>query len=147
MTTHIRRTGDFRWDDVAVSAYKPGGTHFAGITRQLLFEGGEGLGCQLRYFELAPAGYSSLERHVHAHAIMVIRGRGRALVGDRILELDTHDLVLVPTRTWHQFRADGDEPFGFLCMVDCGRDSPERPDQKALSGLRTDPAIAEFIRV
>ena len=147
MTTHIRRTGNFRWDGVAVSAYKPGGTHFAGITRQLLFEGGEGLGCQLRYFELAPAGYSSLERHRHAHAIMVIRGRGRALVGDRILELDTQDLVWVPPRTWHQFRSDGDEPFGFLCVVDCGRDSPEGPDQQALSELRADPAIADFVRI
>jgi quercetin dioxygenase-like cupin family protein len=146
MRTHIRRTDDFRWDGVPVLGYKPGGTHFAGITRQLLFDGGEGLGCQLRYFEVAPGGYSSLERHQHAHAIMVIRGRGRALVGDRILELATHDLVKVPPLTWHQFRADGQEPFGFLCMVDCGRDPPERPDQEALSGLRTDPAIAEFIR-
>jgi quercetin dioxygenase-like cupin family protein len=146
MTTHIRRTGDFRWDGIPVSAYKPGGTHFAGVTRQLLFEGGEGLGCQLRYFEVAPAGYSSLERHRHVHAVMVIRGRGRALVGDRIFDLATHDLVNVPPLTWHQFRADRDGPFGFLCMVDCGRDAPERPDQEALSGLRADPAIAEFIR-
>jgi quercetin dioxygenase-like cupin family protein len=147
MSTHIRHTDDFRWDGVPVSAYKPGGTHFAGITRQLLFDGGEGLGCQLRYFEVAAGGYSSLERHHHAHAIMVIRGRGRALVGNRILDLATHDLVKVPPRTWHQFRADGDTPFGFLCMVDCGRDTPERPDQEALSGLRTDPSIAEFIRI
>lgn len=146
MSTHIRQTGDYRWDGIPVSAYKPGGTHFAGITRQLLFEGGEGLGCQLRYFEVAPDGYSSLERHRHAHAIMVIRGRGRALVGDRILDLATHDLAKVPPLTWHQFRAAGGGPFGFLCMVDCGRDPPERPDAEALAALRRDPAIAEFIR-
>ena len=147
MRTHIRRTDDFRWEGVPVSAYKSGGAHFAGITRQLLCDGGEGLGCQLRYFEVAPGGYSSLERHRHAHAIMVIRGRGRALVGDRVLDLATHDLAKVPPLTWHQFRADGDGPFGFLCMVDCGRDRPERPDQDALSRLRTDPVIAEFIRI
>jgi len=147
MTTHIRRTDDFRWDGVPVSAYKPGGTHFAGITRQLLFEGGEGLGCQLRYFEVAAGGYSSLERHRHAHAIMVIRGRGRALVGDRIFDLATHDLVKVPPLTWHQFRADGDETLGFLCMVDCGRDTPERPNAEALEALRRAPAVAEFIRL
>lgn len=146
MSTHIRRTDDFRWEGIPVSGYKPGGTHFAGITRQLLFEGGEGLGCQLRYFEVAPDGYSSLERHRHAHAIMVIRGRGRALVGDRILDLATHDLAKVPPLTWHQFRAEGKEPFGFLCMVDCGRDTPERPDAEALAALRRDPAIADFIR-
>lgn len=146
MRVHIPRTDDFRWDGIPVSAYKPGGTHFAGITRQLLFEGGEGLGCQLRYFELTPGGYSSLERHRHAHAIMVIRGQGRALVGDRILELAAHDLVSVPPLTWHQFRTAGDSPFGFLCMVDCGRDTPERPDDRALAGLRKDTRIAEFIR-
>jgi quercetin dioxygenase-like cupin family protein len=147
MKTHIRRIAEFRWDGVPVSAYKPGGSHFAGITRQLLFEGGEGLGCQLRYFEMVPGGYSSLERHRHAHAIMIIRGRGRALVGDRILDLATHDLVAVPPLTWHQFRADRDEPLGFLCMVDCGRDTPERPDPKALAALRKTSAVAEFIRM
>jgi quercetin dioxygenase-like cupin family protein len=147
MSIHVRQTDHFRWDGVAVSAYKPGGTHFAGITRQLLFDGGEGLGCQLRYFEVAPGGYSSLERHDHAHAIMVVRGRGRALVGERILDLGTHDLVRVPPHTWHQFRASGPEPFGFLCMVDCGRDAPERPDAAALAQLREAPAVAEFIRV
>lgn len=147
MTVHIRRTADFRWDGIAVSPYKSDGTHFAGITRQLLFDGGEGLGCELRYFELSPGGYSSLERHRHSHAIMVIRGQGRALVGDQILNLATHDLVRVPPLTWHQFRADDAEPFGFLCMVDCGRDRPERPDVEALSQLRADPSRAEFIRV
>jgi mannose-6-phosphate isomerase-like protein (cupin superfamily) len=146
MITHVRQVGDCRWEGISVSAYKPGGTHFAGITRQLLFDGGEGLGCQLRYFEVAPDGYSSLERHRHAHAIMVIRGRGRALVGDRISDLGPHDLVRVPPLTWHQFRTAGAEPFGFLCMVDCGRDEPERPSPGVLVGLRKDPAIAAFIR-
>ncbi|MBA3892210.1 MAG: cupin domain-containing protein [Gemmatimonadales bacterium] len=147
MKTHIRRTGDGRWEGVPVSAYKPGGTHFAGITRQLLFDGGEGLGCQLRYFEIEPGGHSSLERHRHVHAIMVIRGEGRVLVGDRVLDLATHDLVRVPPLTWHQFRAGEGEPFGFLCMVDCGRDTPERPDAGVLAELRRDPAVADFIRV
>ena len=146
MSTHHRETQPFRWENITVSPYKPTGTHFSGITRQLLFDGGEGLGCQLRYFELEPGGYSSLERHRHAHGIMVIRGAGRVLVGNRIWELGTHDLLRVPPLTWHQFRAD-DAPFGFLCMVDCGRDTPERPDPDALTDLRHDPEVAAFIRV
>jgi hypothetical protein len=32
-------------------------------------------------------------------------------------------------------------------VVDCGRDTPERPNAAALAALRADPAIAEFIRV
>jgi len=147
MRTHIRETEPFRWEGIPVSAYKSGGTHFAGITRQLLFDGGERLGCQLRYFEIQPRGYSSLERHQHEHAIMVVRGSGRVLVGDRIVDLASHDLVRVPPLTWHQFRAMDAEPLGFLCMVDCARDVPERPDDAALARLRADPAIAEFIRL
>jgi mannose-6-phosphate isomerase-like protein (cupin superfamily) len=147
MTIHIRQTDPFRWEGIPVSAYKPGGTHFAGITRQLLVDGGDHLGCQLRYFEIEPQGYSSLERHQHEHAIVVIRGAGRALVGDQIVDLGSHDLVRVPPLTWHQFRATGSEPLGFLCMVDCARDIPERPDDAALAQLRADPATAEFLRL
>lgn len=146
MSTHIRQTDPFRWEGIAVSAYKPAGAHFRGITRQLLFDGGKGLGCQLRYFEVEPGGHSSLERHRHEHAIMIIRGSGGALVGDRILQLATYDLVRVPPLTWHQFRASEREALGFLCLVDCGRDPPERPDAGALAELRRDPAVGEFIR-
>jgi quercetin dioxygenase-like cupin family protein len=146
MSVQIRQVAPFRWEGIRVAPYKAEGTHFAGITRQLLFDGGDGLSCQLRYFEIEPSGYSSLERHRHAHAIMVVRGPGRALIGGEIAELATNDLVKIPPLTWHQFRADG-TPFGFLCMVDCARDVPERPDVAALTTLRADPAIAEFIRI
>jgi quercetin dioxygenase-like cupin family protein len=145
MSSHVRQTDPFRWDGITVSPYKADGGHFAGITRQLLFDGGDGLDCQLRYFEIAPGGYSSLERHHHAHAIMAIRGPGRAFVGNRIMDLAAYDLVRVPPLTWHQFRA-GAAPFGFLCMVDCARDVPERPDAATLAALTADPAIASFIR-
>ena len=147
MSEHVRQTAPFRWEGIAVKPYKADGTHFSGITRQTLFEGGDGLECQLRYFEVAPGGWSSLERHQHAHAVMVVRGAGRVLVGERLLDARTHDLVRVPPLTWHQFQTQGDEPLGFLCMVDCDRDAPERPDAAALAALRGDPAVAAFIRV
>jgi quercetin dioxygenase-like cupin family protein len=147
MSDHIRRTEPFRWEGVPVAAYQPDGSHFAGITRQLLFDGGEGLDCQLRYFEIEPGGYSSLERHRHEHAVMVIRGLGSALVGDRIVHLDTHDLLRVPPLTWHQFQPRANEAFGFLCLVDCARDRPERPDAAALAELRKLPELADFLKL
>ena len=147
MSEHIRQTEPFRWEGIAVKPYKSEGTHFAGVTRQTLFEGGDGLACDLRYFEIKPGGWSSLERHHHAHAVMIVRGGGRVLVGDHIVEARTHDLVRVPPLTWHQFRAAGDAPLGFLCMVDCERDVPERPDDTALAALRSRPGVGEFIRV
>jgi mannose-6-phosphate isomerase-like protein (cupin superfamily) len=147
MSDHVRQIAPFRWEGIPVRPYQADGTHFSGITRQVLFEGGEGLGCQLRYFEIAPGGWSSLERHRHAHAVMIVRGRGRVLIGDRIVEAGTNDLVRVPPLTWHQFQSDADAPLGFLCMVDCDRDVPERPDLAALATLRRDAAVAAFIRV
>ena len=78
---------------------------------------------------------------------MVVRGRGRVLVGNRLIEAHLHDLVLVPPRTWHQFRAGDDEPLGFVCVVDCERNVPERPPAADLAALRRNPAVAAFIRV
>jgi mannose-6-phosphate isomerase-like protein (cupin superfamily) len=77
---------------------------------------------------------------------MIVQGKGRALVGDRILDLEPHDLVRVPPLTWHQFRAAADTALGFLCLVAGGRDRPERPDGATLEALRGEPAVGEFIR-
>jgi hypothetical protein len=47
--------------------------------------------------------------------------------------------------TWHQFRATGSEPMGFLCMVNAERDRPQLPDAGELAALRENPAIARFL--
>jgi S-methyl-1-thioxylulose 5-phosphate methylthiotransferase len=147
MRTHIRQTEPFRWEGVAVGPYKDEGTHFKGVTRQVLFDAAGGTDAELRYFEIEPGGYSSLERHEHVHAVMVVRGGGRCLVGTEIHELGQGDLVTVPPRTWHQFLAGDSEMLGFLCLVRPDRDRPERPDTLALAALRRDPRVAALIRV
>jgi quercetin dioxygenase-like cupin family protein len=122
-----KRSGDYRWQDVDVLAYKQdGAAPFKDVTRQVLFEGG-GVPAQLRYFEVAPGGYTTLERHDHEPAVMVIRGRGQCLVGDKAYDIGMHDLVDVPPMTWHQFHAAPDEPLGFLCLVASERDRPQLP--------------------
>ena len=146
MSEHIRQIAPFRWEDVEVRPYKTEGGTFSGVSRQVLFHGSGGLTCELRYFEVEPGGWTSLERHRHEHAVMVVRGRGRALVGTRLYDLGLNDLVRVPALTWHQFRSADDAPLGFLCLVDCHRDAPELPDETALAALCSDPAVAEFLR-
>ncbi len=146
--THIRQTAPFRWEDVRVLAYKEGGgTHFKSITRQVLFEECGPAGAELRYFEIAPGGHSTLERHEHVHSVMVLRGRGQALVGQEIHSVEVNDLVRVPPQTWHQFRATTDEPLGFLCLVRSERDKPRHPTPGELAALRADGRIASFVRV
>ena len=51
--------------------------------------------------------------------------------GDAVFALDEHDLVTIPALTWHQFRADGDAPLGFLCLVNAERDKPQLPTAEA----------------
>jgi S-methyl-1-thioxylulose 5-phosphate methylthiotransferase len=125
-----KASGDFRWDQVALLAYKQDpSAPFKDVTRQVLFDGTD-LPTQLRYFEVAPGGWTTLERHHHVHAVMVIRGRGECLVGDEAYEIGLHDLVNVPPMTWHQFHAAKDEPLGFLCLVTSERDKPQLPAEE-----------------
>lgn len=122
-----KHRGDFHWDQVEVLKYKQdGAAPFKDVTRQVLFDATDPP-AQLRYFEVAPGGWTTLERHDHVHAVMVIRGRGQCLVGNNAYEIDTHDLVSVPPMTWHQFRAGPGEPLGFLCLVASERDRPQLP--------------------
>ncbi len=144
---HFRaHKGGFRWADVELHAYKEeGSAPFKDITRQTLFKG-DNLAGELRYFEVAPGGHSTLERHEHVHAVMILRGQGRCLVGNEIREVATLDLVSIPPMTWHQFRTGPDEPLGFLCMVDAQRDRPQLPSAEDLATLEADPEIAAFLR-
>ncbi|MFN8441489.1 MAG: cupin domain-containing protein [Caldilineaceae bacterium] len=136
---------DFRWQDVDLLEYKnDGSSPFKDVTRQVLFEHPK-LACQWRYFEVAAGGYSTLERHEHVHAVMVLRGRGRCLVGDQVYDIDTHDLITVPPMIWHQFRATTDEPLGFLCLVNVERDRPILPTAAEVKEICSKPEVAEFL--
>lgn len=138
-----RASPTFHWEGVDPLRYKDeGDASFREVSRQVLFDTA---GAQWRYFEVAPGGWTTLERHVHTHAVMVLRGRGRCLVGGTVHDLSAHDLVRVEALQWHQFRAAPDAPLGFLCLVAADRDRPQRPDADALAALRRDPAIAAFL--
>ena len=121
-----------------------GSAPFRDVTRQVLFADAAH-GAELRYFEVAPGGWSTLERHVHTHAVMILRGRGSCLLGTSVHALAERDLVEVPPMTWHQFRAGADGPMGFLCMVNAKRDKPQLPTAEELAALKADPAVAAFL--
>lgn len=136
--------GDYRWDRVDLLRYKEEDAAFRDVTRQTLFRRPDLRG-ELRYFEVAPAGYSTLERHEHVHAVMILRGEGSALVGEEVLAVRTFDLVTVPPLTWHQFRAARTSPLGFLCMVDAERDKSQLPTAGDIDRLRSHRSVAQFL--
>jgi mannose-6-phosphate isomerase-like protein (cupin superfamily) len=141
-----RKAKEYRWEGVDELPYKEDARAlYKSITRQVLFSDPEMQG-ELRYFEMAPGGFSTLERHQHMHAVLILRGRGHCLVGDAVRPIETRDLVTVPPMTWHQFRATKGEPLGFLCMVNATRDKPQLPTAEDLSKLAANAEIAAFLR-
>src|SRR6266702_4221144 len=106
----VLKFAGFRWDAVPVKEYKSGDAPYKGVTR---------------HFEVQPGGYSTLERHQHPHAVVVLRGRGCVALGERSFDIAPFDCVYVSPGVAHQFRATGNEPLGFVCTVDRVRDRPE----------------------
>jgi quercetin dioxygenase-like cupin family protein len=140
-----RKANAYRWEGVNTVPYKQDDRAlFKSITRQVLFADPQ-LHAELRYFEIEPGGYSTLERHEHVHAVLILRGHGHCLVGKEVRAVELRDLITVPPLTWHQFRASADEPLGFLCMVNAVRDKPQLPSAEDLAQLKSDEKIAAFL--
>jgi quercetin dioxygenase-like cupin family protein len=124
-------SGDYRWDAVELLQYKDeGSAPFKDITRQVLFAQPD-QAAELRYFEVAAGGYSTLERHQHTHAVLILRGRGTVRIGEATHAISERDLVTVDPLVWHQFHAAADSALGFLCLVSKERDRPQLPDGAA----------------
>jgi quercetin dioxygenase-like cupin family protein len=136
---------DFHWEGVERLPYKEAeAAPFKAISRQTLFSDPR-LHGELRYFEIEPGGFSTLERHAHMHAVVILRGHGQCLVGASIHALNPHDLVTIEPWTWNQFRASRAEPVGFLCLVNSARDKPQLPSAENLAELRGNPAVVAFL--
>jgi quercetin dioxygenase-like cupin family protein len=128
----LRFRPEFRWEGVPEAEYKQSADHWRGVTRFGLVGGtGESTRFHLRYFEIAPGGFSSYERHRHEHAVVILRGRGEVQLGEVVHAVSFGDTVYVAPNEPHQFRnPSGTEPLGFLCVVDAERDPPTPlPDQ------------------
>jgi quercetin dioxygenase-like cupin family protein len=141
----------FSWEGITAQVYKRGDAGTAGlgwrnVVRHTL-AGGDALAFQLRYFEIASAGYSSLEKHAHAHTIVVLRGRGKVVAGRGVFTVEPFDLVVIPPQFPHQFVNTGAEPFGFLCLVDAERDAPQAVPANELEALLSEPDVRAAVRI
>src|SRR5262249_1537435 len=112
----LRCAGGFRWPGVPVVEYKEAAAHHRGVARVgLVGEQGEATAFHLRYFEIAPGGFTSLEKHVHEHAVVVLCGSGEVQLGPSVHRLGPGDVVYVGPEEVHQFRNPSPSaPFGFL---------------------------------
>jgi ribulose-bisphosphate carboxylase large chain len=128
----IKHVGSGAWHGIEKIPYKKDGTHYQGITRTELFipEWGEA-GFDVRYFEIAPGGYSSFETHSHIHLVIGARGRGEVRIDNQWHKLSPKDIAFIPRKAPHQLRNPGPDPFGFYCIVDHFRDKPTLLDNQS----------------
>lgn len=121
------------WSGVRPEAYKKsahGSAHgsdnsWADVVRHTLIgTKGESTDFHLRYFEIAPGGNTSLERHEHEHVVVGVRGEGLCRVRKKDYVLGFMDVLYIPPGAPHQLRNRSSAPFGFFCIVDAERDRP-----------------------
>ena len=130
--SRIIRSAERGWEGVDPAPYKPGcegdGCFRGTLRHQLIVATPDdaipGQSFEVRCFDLAPGAQTSLERHDHAHSVVVIGGRGRVRLADSVEPIAPYDAVYVAPQEVHRFSADGGEPLRFICIVDRERDRP-----------------------
>ncbi len=127
--SHLVFNENYSWQGRSPAAYKASTElPFRDVTRfELMGKSGEKSSFDLRYFQIEPGGYTSLEKHLHTHTVICVRGQGLLRLGDRDILLKPYDIAYVPPLDVHQLRNESSEPFGFFCIVDRERDRPMKP--------------------
>lgn len=120
-----RHRGACRWEGIEDECYKAEGGSWADVVRRVLIGShGESTRFHVRYFEISPGGFSSLERHRHEHVVICIRGEGIVRMGKRKRSMGFLDTVYIAPDIVHQLSNPFGAPFGFLCVVNSDRDRP-----------------------
>jgi quercetin dioxygenase-like cupin family protein len=100
-------------DDVPRDPVQAGsGTH-----RQVLIGPEEGPNFALRRFIMEPGGGMPLHTNEVEHEQYVLRGRATVWIDGVEHGVRADDVVFIPAGVPHGYRAEGDEPFEFLCVV------------------------------
>jgi len=142
-----RHRGNYRWVGAQPEPYKRQSGDWAAALRIVLVgQMSEPLDFQLRYFELEPGGFTSLEKHEHAHVVIIIRGKGTIVAGSECWNVGFLDTAYIAPLTPHQILNGGDEPLGFFCIVDAVRDRPQPLSPSELQRLLQIPSVREAIR-
>lgn len=91
--------------------------------RQVLVGDDEAPNFALRRFVMQPGG--GMPRHTNRveHEQYVLRGRATVGIGDDEVSVEAGDVLYIPAGVPHDYRAEGSEPFEFLCVV------PNLPDE------------------
>jgi quercetin dioxygenase-like cupin family protein len=82
----------------------------------------------MRRFVIEPGGEIPAHTNAVEHEQYVLGGRAAIGIGDEIFQVQEGDVVFIPAEVPHWYRAEGNAPFEFLCVV------PNLPDEMRLIG-------------
>jgi quercetin dioxygenase-like cupin family protein len=99
-----------------------------GTHRQVLTSRGSGAGFHMRRFVMQPGGGMPEHTNRVEHQQLVLRGQARVGIGEGIHEVTAGDVLHIPAGVPHWYRAEGEEPFEFLCAV------PDDEDRIRITG-------------
>lgn len=71
----------------------------------------------MRFFEIAPGGYSPLHQHPYEHEVYVTAGTGTVWRDSREVPINPGDVLFIPADERHQFKNPGSETLKFLCLI------------------------------
>ncbi len=89
----------------------------SGTTRQVLIGPDEGPNFALRRFIMEPGGGMPLHTNRVEHEQYVLRGAATIWIDGVEHRVQADDVVYIPAGVPHGYRAEGDEPFEFICVV------------------------------
>ena len=104
----VRHAADIARDSVSAGS---------GTERQVLIGPDVGPNFALRRFIMQPGGGLPRHTNVVEHEQYVLRGRATIGIGDETHTVSADDVVFIPAGVPHWYRAEGSEPFEFLCVV------------------------------
>jgi len=91
--------------------------------RQVLIGSEEGPNFIMRRFTINPGGEIPAHTNRVEHEQYVLCGSAQICIGGNVIKVKKDDVVFIPAGIPHWYKAEGDEPFVFLCIV------PNIPDR------------------
>jgi len=109
------------WDGQRSRSY-PTTTEYAEVTENWLIGKNEGAqNFALRYYRVEANGFTRRENHPYDHGIVILHGRGEALIGSEKQPFSQGDMLYIPPDVEHQMVNTGDGAMGFLCIIPAKR--------------------------
>jgi quercetin dioxygenase-like cupin family protein len=109
-------SSNYLWQGVEPQGYDVPG--ISGVQKHVLIGPDDGTpNFVLRYFRVNPGGHSRLESHPQEHGIVILHGKAKVTLNDKIYSLEPLDVVFIPGGDKHQLKNVGDEELGFICVI------------------------------